>query len=318
MKKGQKAFDFSVWVNGIRFHIRGTHPSPLENEQTDNKRPPHSHYTTEFQYFFNESRDTQILWNQKTYCPHAGQLCIIPPNIIHNTVSSWPITRFCFNMQLGYDAQEANGRFADYYRIQNVFSSMREIQIIEDLYISEQMNQFREMSKKSSFLHANVQKGLLLTEVILRAFDMLYLTGTPSSPIQEKQLNRQLADRKWTIEDHIGTCYYDENGISALAKQLHLSERQTRATVQELMGENYKKLITKQRMLIANNLIADSSIPLSDIAYQIGYHSYNGFYLAYLNYYGITPKEARVRICEKCEEIGEIDRKFYTEQPDPK
>ena len=74
---------------------------------------------------------------------------------------------------------------------------------------------------------------------------------------------------------------------------LYLSERQTRNLIQKEFGADYKQLIIQERMKIADILLRKTAQTLEQIAQQVGYQSYSGFYLAYTRYYGISPEAAR-------------------------
>lgn len=306
----KKSLDFSTKVNGIHFHIRATKPAPLVNEYM--AQTAHMHYTWEFQYLFDGEMELQVEGknSKKKIKLNKGQLCLIPPGCIHSLHTD-SVTRFCFNMMMEFDSKESDGKIEDFYRLHNVFSSLENAEVIEDKYASILMDQFREIYE-GAFFYPDLQKGFLLVGAVMRIFDMLY----PKTPHfkhapDASNSSKQVVDRKWIIEEHIANSYQDEYSLSSLAKKLYLSERQARVVVHELMGDNYKKLITQQRMSIANVLIASSSTSLSDIAFQVGYRSYNGFYIAYTKFYGITPEEAKSRILREQADRGEIDEKIY-------
>lgn len=306
----KKPLDFSTKVNGIHFHIRATKPAPLANEYL--AQTAHMHYTWEFQYIFEGDAKLSVEGKnqKKDISISKGQLCLIPPGSIHSLQTD-SVTRFCFNLQLEFDPKEADGKIEDFYRLHNIFSALHGAECLEDKYISTLMEQFREIYE-GSFFYPDLQKGFLLVGVVMRIFDLLYPKMTQFKHIPDQtNSSKQVVDRKWIIEEHIANSYQDEYSLASLAKKLYLSERQARVVVHELMGDNYKKLITQQRMAIANVLIASSSTSLADIAFQVGYRSYNGFYLAYTKFYGITPEEAKNRILREQADRGDLDTKIF-------
>jgi len=95
--------------------------------------------------------------------------------------------------------------------------------------------------------------------------------------------------RKRIIEEYISNFYMEQGGISELAKILYLSPRQTQSVVKSLMGENFKTLIVRQRIHAANLLMKTTNLSLDEISREIGYHSYSGFYMAYVKLMGCSP-----------------------------
>jgi YesN/AraC family two-component response regulator len=53
----------------------------------------------------------------------------------------------------------------------------------------------------------------------------------------------------------------------------------------------FKELLTKQRMLHAEDLIKKSNQSLHEIATKVGFTSYNGFISAYEKHFGKHPKK---------------------------
>ena len=51
--------------------------------------------------------------------------------------------------------------------------------------------------------------------------------------------------------------------------------------------------ITKKRMIRAKEMLADKTLSVKEIAYDLGYADYHHFYRTFKNYYGYSPKENR-------------------------
>ena len=86
--------------------------------------------------------------------------------------------------------------------------------------------------------------------------------------------------------------------MEGLAKTLFLSERQTRKLVKKFMGEDYKNIIIRRRMELAEIYLANPDKSLEEIAWQVGYSSYSGFQLCFKRYFGVTPSERRRELLE--------------------
>lgn len=102
--------------------------------------------------------------------------------------------------------------------------------------------------------------------------------------------------RRWVIENFISNNYVNDNPTEELMQQLFLSKRQTDRVVYQLMGESLATLITKQRLIVAEQLLQSTDLTLQEISERIGYHSYSGFYNAVRKYKGETPDRLLQRI----------------------
>ncbi len=127
---------------------------------------------------------------------------------------------------------------------------------------------------------------------VLYALNLLRENDIPvKADMISKQTNELTDKRKTIITNHINDYFNSRDGLKTLAAKLFLSERRTSEVVREIMGENFKDLVVKERMTVANILIKSRKYPLEKIADMVGYHSYSGFYTAYRTFYGHPPTD---------------------------
>lgn len=69
--------------------------------------------------------------------------------------------------------------------------------------------------------------------------------------------------------------------------------------VKRFFGEDYKTIIIRRRMELAEIYLHDPCKRLDEIAYEVGYRSYSGFELCFKRYFGIPPAKKRVQIQER-------------------
>ena len=89
-----------------------------------------------------------------------------------------------------------------------------------------------------------------------------------------------LCDYPLLIREFFSRRYSEDVHLSDLAGELHLSERQTERLVEKHTGRSFRDELTATRMAVADQLIAEGELSLSEIAAYVGYHSYAGFYKA--------------------------------------
>ena len=75
--------------------------------------------------------------------------------------------------------------------------------------------------------------------------------------------------------------YNKSVSLADLAAELHYSEKQTARLVQKHTGRTFKQAVVDYRVSVARQLERTTDLPLSEIAKQVGYNSYNGFWRSY-------------------------------------
>lgn len=267
---------FSVKIENTNFYIHKTSGIIKLEEIEDTTL--HTHYFPEFHYVF-EGMET-IKTMDRVLSVNEGYICLIPPLVHHSSISS-NVGRVCFNIVTESDTQSPHG--ADSYsEINKFFSSVKEIIVLKDECISTLMQSYRKISEEATTDFTDCQKALLLLNVLMRILDRINSESRNEAKSQSEPDTE--TTRKWIIEEFISTNYAMKNGLSELARTLHIGERRTRELVKKLMGADFKELTIMHRMEIAKRLIDEGSYSMEDISRLVGYNSYSGFYVAYKNY----------------------------------
>jgi len=84
---------------------------------------------------------------------------------------------------------------------------------------------------------------------------------------------------KLTLEQIAGKYGFSKNYVCQLFKKF--------------FDTTFSIYITKKRMIRAQELLTDKTLPVKEIAYDLGYADYHHFYRTFKNYYGYSPKENR-------------------------
>ena len=91
-------------------------------------------------------------------------------------------------------------------------------------------------------------------------------------------------DYGFIISEFFSTYYQDTVTLADLAKLLHLSEKQTARLVKKYTGESFSSTLTTTRMQTADFLFKTTDMSMTEIAGDVGYRSYSGFWKAYQKY----------------------------------
>src|ERR1700733_9898978 len=109
-----------------------------------------------------------------------------------------------------------------------------------------------------------------------------------NAPVDDSQRIAQLIVER--LED--GTISNDA-GLEAIAQQFELSSRQIRRIVQKELGVPPVQLLLTRRLLLAKQLLTETALPVTEIAFASGFSSLRRFNDAFNRRYGMPPTRLR-------------------------
>lgn len=109
-----------------------------------------------------------------------------------------------------------------------------------------------------------------------------------SAPVDDSQRIAQLIVQR--LED--GTIGNDA-GLENIARQFQLSSRQVRRIVQKELGVAPIQLLLTRRLLLAKQLLTETSLPVTDVAFASGFSSLRRFNDAFRTRYRLAPSRLR-------------------------
>ena len=293
-------FKFSLSLEDCTFHIRSNERRGLpytethdEFEEIKTGSPEtlglHRHYYMELQYIY--SGEMEVSTNgvkDSTRKVTAGNLCFIPKELYHSTSPTDHPVRFGFTLSLECNKESA-ANHSNFLHFSKIFNGINDVTIVNDPLINTYMNHSNEIAH-SPIYHTNAYQGSIILAVVLRFAEIQH---EKYEAITSPKINYtpEDYDRKWIIENFIAKSHSTDCTIDELAKKLYLSTRQTRTVVKKIMGDDFKSLIIKQRIDLANVLMENSELPLEEIAERVGYNSYSSFYTAYVKHMGFSPNK---------------------------
>lgn len=274
-------FVFTAAIDGAELHVSVT-PNEIQHSALIDERP-HKHSFVEFHYVYGGNETLFFPKEDKRVSLTGGMIAMIPRGLYHcaETEEESFVSRVCFNFSM--DTEGASGN-----PILPVFQSTGQALILKDAAISTAMDRWRSILEDDKDPMGQTREGVALLDVVLDIFRRL--SEGESVPLGQNQTKQR---QKWLIEEHIFTRYHAPEGLEGLAQKLYLSPRQTRKLVKSFYGEDYKTLIIRQRMEMAQIFLESQQLSLEEVAEKIGYRSYSGFHLAFVRQFGITPGQYR-------------------------
>ena len=277
-------FEFSTVIDGTQCHIRASENRLIPGKKVDDR--PHKHYFMEFHWIWAGTETVYLPQENRHIRLQPGQILLLPGGVYHGiTTGDGTVDRLCFNFSAEPGEKQDSLVLA-------LFRGMDKVQIFEDDEANKLVYQSSLVDTDTAL--GEMQQGMLLLNVVLRL-----LGSTDKARALTAQRETHSQKQKWVIEEYIELHYTDSDGIEGLAQALYLSQRQTRNLVQRFLGEDYKSIINRRRMELAEIYLHDPEKTLEEIAWQVGYRSYSGFQLCFKRFYGITPSERRHQLLEK-------------------
>jgi AraC family transcriptional regulator of adaptative response / DNA-3-methyladenine glycosylase II len=89
--------------------------------------------------------------------------------------------------------------------------------------------------------------------------------------------------------------YVDEHGVSGLAGRLAVTERHLRRLLMSELGAGPLALARTMRLQTARRLLAETSMPVTEIAFASGFSSIRQFNASFQESYGLAPSALRTR-----------------------
>jgi AraC family transcriptional regulator of adaptative response / DNA-3-methyladenine glycosylase II len=87
--------------------------------------------------------------------------------------------------------------------------------------------------------------------------------------------------------------FLDEHSIADLAGVIHITDRHLRRIFQEQWKVSPVAYLQTKRLLLAKQLLTETSLPITDLAYAAGFESISRFNTAFKKNYELTPRQLR-------------------------
>lgn len=271
-------FIFTTTVDNAICHIR-SYQTGIDPAEVVSQRP-HKHFYMEFHCVFSGEEIVTLPDSKQSILLKPGSILLLPRGIYHGaTTNEKTVERLCFNLSIENAATE-NSELAKICR------QITSPSLIEDDQVYAYLLQCRQLRKAPTSSLSHTRQGILLLNAILSMLDIL-------SPTFDHQPEEADNRQRWIIEEYIEHHFADDSGLEGLAAELYLSTRQARRLVQKFLGEDYKTIIIRRRMELAEIYLQDADKALEEIAWLVGYRSYSGFQLCFKRHFGKTPSQFR-------------------------
>ena len=252
----------------------------------------HSHQFIELFYVL-EGQSSQII-NDTDFEMKKGDICFIPPNTRHSlNVFDGSIILNLLVRQTTFQTIFHNFLCTDSilssFIIENMYGSKASDYIIfhtrGNRKVRETILQMYEENKKTDAFTQDMLQLLLnfLFIELMRNCNSLY-----ELPPDVPKNNLMRYDIIKAIQKN-----YETVTLTDLAEKFNVTSQYASRLIRQLTGRTFTEILLKIRMEQACSLLRDTSIPVGDIAGQVGYENPEHFIRFFKREYGITPGEYR-------------------------
>ena len=245
----------------------------------------HSHTFYELMYCCNDC-GAEYLIGERRYRLRQGDIIIVPPGISHRPLLPE-------KMEVPYERYVlwfSNAFLEQYVRIAREGT---------DWDIRAEL--LRTGGTRWEYIGRTFFTGVLESEQRLDGWETAVVGNTVSLLTQIRRATDDRTARALEAEQpelldrivaHVEAHFREELSIGALAERFYVSPSTVSHLVRQKLGVSLHRLLTQRRLIEAKSLI-DRGTPLEEVASQVGFRDYSGFYRAFRQEYGISPRKFR-------------------------
>ena len=226
----------------------------------------------------------------ESYTARGKEILLVPPGAVHRAFIVKDGIKTSFSFTLAKERRSAQGI---YERITKLLSSDRGIVKLSDggKYIDYLERIFYEFYSEKIY-----SKERLRSLYRLFITDLLYdlgETSTAGTGGTEERRESETSVIHSVMEEYVTVNFNKTPSLSELARSVHLGERQTARVFREYFRESFSEYVSRARVDMAKYYLVRSDKSPSEIATEVGYLSYNGFFKLFKNKTGQSPEEYR-------------------------
>lgn len=238
---------------------------------------PHFHQETELVYIMKG--ELTFTLGMAVYTVREGDICIIPPNLIHNLYTDDYSESFVMKLYSVVD-------------LSNIHPEKHILQCNDPGY--ETLRSYicgiiRENDSKEE--HYRLAVNIYAEEIFL-----FILRNTQYHKVDSKSKLRHINESKFldTINGYLETHYADDFSLTDIAEYLNYTKSYFCRYFKRVVGITFWEYYTLFRLEKAVVLIhASSKDTFTFIAHKSGFNNVRSFYEAFRGYYHCTPREYR-------------------------
>ena len=231
-----------------------------------------NHLHNDFEIYYLTHGECWYLIDKHSYKISAGDLILIPPNVIHGTRYVTPThSRKLVNCGEWYIPESARNLFFDL----PCFTGTATVQ--------KQIERLLSVIEKESLNPDEFSKDIIRSRVA----QLLLLVARESKTTEQKLIESPMVGK---AVEYIASHYGDPVSLSEVAAACYVSKEHLSRTFKQETGMGFSKYLTLYRLRKANSLLRDHpELRIIDVAQRCGFSESNYFSKTYKKMFGISP-----------------------------
>ena len=257
---------------------------------TDQQYSPHWHNALEI--VVPTKNDYDVCINETFYHLRPEEILIIPSGELHSMSAPTPGIRYIFLI----DLMCLDG-FKSFYEIRSLLLSP--IYITPETYpgIHEEIfNMLRQI--KDEYFAENAFCELSIYSLLLKIFVKLgnhHLDVETAFPNVRSYKKKEYIQKFNTLLDFINTHYADDLNLDAVAAMAGFSKYHFVRLFKQYTGYTFCDYITYRRIKVAEEMLDNSTLSITEVALQAGFPSISTFNRIFKQHKSCSPSEYRAK-----------------------
>lgn len=251
--------------------------------------PPHRHSFLEFAFVI-EGKGLEII-NGKKHNLKKGTFSLLLPYQVHEIYAEKDNPLKLYNCNVGLETFFGPGKLMEELN-EMIFGPeiLPSYTHIEEKYIPKMTNIFQELMEEN--IEKKIWKNLLFNSKMVELFVIFDRTRRQHSPEQEEDLQKSKR-YIWEIIFYLHNHYREDINLQKLSNKFNVSYGHLSTCFKELFGTTFHSFLNDIRIKHACGLLASTNMQIIDIAFEVGFNSYQTFSRVFRQLKGMSASEYR-------------------------
>ncbi len=229
--------------------------------------------------------DYKYIVNGKSYSLLPGDILFIPPGTLHEIECQNEGCRFIYLFVIDFFKE-----FYDYVFISEFLSEVRLVNAANYPSIYGKIYEAFMRINDQYFMYTNMVLEMPIYSRLLEVFSLLASLHPQFSPIRLEDAKTKSKYEKFrSLINHINTHFMDEITLEWAADYVGFSKYHFTRLFKEYTDVTFSDFLTHRRMQAARVLLGDTSLSITEIAFQTGFNNLTSFTRCFKNATGTTP-----------------------------
>ena len=245
--------------------------------------PYHLHPFSELHLMYSGS--VRVKSENNYYTVEEGNLCLLPSGVFHAIEQVSDIVE---KTSVFVEIKKSKNKTSDTYSIfSKLFLSQSPLIFdFSPVYQAEITKVLNSSSEINAILTSKIQS--LFTLIFTDLYEKTLIPSPQDELIAETDYKSNILLK---IEDYINKTDLNFITEESMAKSLFITTSQLRRLLKKHFRSTFRSFIKAQKIEIAKNYISKDNLTMHEIAKDLGYDTYSGFYRSFKSVTGVTPEE---------------------------